>query len=69
MNHDDLIFDIVKILNNQINPGVSQNQVTPAKMTNFLSLILGNSGFLLPYSVKNLKKEDMKQLTDHCKQL
>ena len=60
MNHDDLIYDIVKILNNQINPGVSQNQVTPAKMTNFLSLILGNSGFLLPYSVKNLKKEDMK---------
>ena len=23
MNHDDLIYDIVKILNNQINPGVS----------------------------------------------
>lgn len=65
----DLIDPILSILNNQKATAVVQSQVTPKKMTNFLQEVLKRSSFLLPYSVKKLKDDEMKKLVEHCDSL
>ena len=63
----DLIDPILRILNNQ---RISiQSQMTPAKMNNFLTLILKRSNFQLPYKVKTLPDADMKKLKEICNTL